>query len=66
MLPAPSLPQVDPLDKRPGDSDLLEEYQRLLVQEKECQQAIRDIEWEVSEIVRTRTIQVRSKGELKG
>jgi len=49
--------QVDPLVSRPNDGSLLEEYQKLLLHEKECMQAIRDIEWEVSEIIRTRTNQ---------
>ncbi|GAX80447.1 hypothetical protein CEUSTIGMA_g7886.t1 [Chlamydomonas eustigma] len=49
--------QVDPLAPRPLPSALLEQYQRLLLQEDECTQAIRDIEWEVSEIIRTRTNQ---------
>ncbi len=58
--------QVNPLVKRPHDSALLEEYQKLLLSEKECQQAIRDIEWEVSEIIRTRTNQVRRGGPWQG
>ena len=58
LIPYPL--QVDPLAPRPQPSALLEQYQKLLVQEEECQQAIRDIEWEVSEIIRTRTNQART------
>ena len=42
--------QVDPLAPNPLPSALLEQYQLLVKQEEECQQAIRDIEWEISEI----------------
>ena len=49
---------MNPLAPRPLPSALLEQYQRVLLQEEECTQAIRDIEWEVSEIIRTRTNQV--------
>lgn len=58
LLTSPPLLQVNPLAPRPLPSALLEQYQRVLLQEEECQQAIRDIEWEVSEIIRTRTNQV--------
>ena len=64
-LPSPSLlspSQVDPLAPHPLPSALLEQYQLLVKQEEECQQAIRDIEWEISEIIRTRTQQVDSSG----
>ncbi|GFH18689.1 uncharacterized protein HaLaN_15536 [Haematococcus lacustris] len=49
--------QVDPLAERPQPGSLLEEYQALLVAEKDCMQSIRDSEWEISEIIRTRTNQ---------
>ncbi|PNW72944.1 hypothetical protein CHLRE_14g612700v5 [Chlamydomonas reinhardtii] len=49
--------QVDPLAPRPQPSALLEEYSSLLVAEKDCLQWVRDGEWEISEIIRTRTNQ---------
>ncbi|KXZ51889.1 hypothetical protein GPECTOR_11g323 [Gonium pectorale] len=49
--------QVDPLAPRPQPAALLEEYSALLVAEKDCLQSVRDSEWEVSEITRTRTNQ---------
>ncbi|KAG2491059.1 hypothetical protein HYH03_010505 [Edaphochlamys debaryana] len=52
--------QVDPLAPRPQPSALLEEYSALLVAEKDCLQSVRDSEWEVSEITRTRTNQEQS------
>ena len=42
---------------RPEPGALLEQYQALLLNEDECQQSMRDVEWEISEIVRTRTNQ---------
>ncbi len=35
-------PQVDPLAERPQPGALLEEYQQLLLSEKDCMQSIRD------------------------
>ncbi|GLC33992.1 Dynein regulatory complex subunit 7 [Pleodorina starrii] len=49
--------QVDPLAPRPQPAALLEEYSALLVAEKDCLQSVRDSEWEISEITRTRTNQ---------
>lgn len=48
------LAQVDPLARKPKDSQLLEEYQRLVAEERECIQAIRDSEreWKVTMEVR--------------
>jgi len=48
---------VDPLAPQPEPGVLLEEYQALLLAEKDCVQAIRDSEWEFNEIFRTRTNQ---------
>jgi hypothetical protein len=48
---------VDPLAPQPEPGALLEEYQSLLVAEKDCMQAVRDSEWEMNEIARTRTFQ---------
>lgn len=36
---------------------MLEEYQSLLIAEKDCSQAVRDSEWEVAEILRSRVTQ---------
>mmetsp|Transcript_27648 Transcript_27648/g.69682 ORF Transcript_27648/g.69682 Transcript_27648/m.69682 type:complete len:469 (+) Transcript_27648:102-1508(+) len=50
--------QVDPLARRPKESQLLEEYQRLVAEERECTQGIRDSEKEWKA-----TLQVRTKEE---
>ncbi|MEW5310705.1 MAG: hypothetical protein WDW38_002476 [Sanguina aurantia] len=49
--------QIDPLADRYDAGALLEEYQSLLVAEKDCSQAVRDSEWEVAEILRARVTQ---------
>eukprot|EP00803_Ostreobium_quekettii_P006145 evm.model.scf_58.17 EVM.evm.TU.scf_58.17 scf_58:148652-165934(+) len=49
--------QVDPLAKRLQAGFLLDEYQELLLAEKECMQSARDSEWEVKEVFRVRTNQ---------
>lgn len=49
--------QVDPLANKPCARDLLEQYRALQQAEKDCIQAVRDSEWEIKEIVRTRSNQ---------
>ena len=46
--------QVDPLEPKPGDIELQEEFQSLLAAEKQCTQDIRDVEKEVKDMVNTR------------
>ena len=46
--------EVDPLRPKPKESQLLEEYQSLLIAEKECIQSVRDMERETREILATR------------
>jgi hypothetical protein len=45
---------VDPLEKKPGDIELQEEFQSLLAAEKQCTQDIRDVEKEIKDIVNNR------------
>ena len=46
--------EVDTLKEKPTGSALLEEYQRLLLAERECSQAIRDVEREIRSILDSR------------
>ena len=46
--------EVDTLKGKPTGSALLEEYQRLLLAERECSQAIRDVEREIRSILDSR------------
>ena len=46
--------EVDTLKEKPTGSALLEEYQRLLLAERECSQAIRDVEREIRSILESR------------
>ena len=46
--------QVDPLAPPPREQDLFEEYQRLLVSEKECVNTVRDVEKEIKAMMSTR------------
>ena len=46
--------EVDPLERTPKDSDLLEEFQRLLAAEKQCTQDIRDVEKEIKDMINNR------------
>ena len=46
--------EVDTLKEKPTGSALLEEYQRLLLSERECSQAIRDVEREIRSILDSR------------
>ena len=45
---------VDPLEPKPGDIELQEEFQSLLAAEKQCTQDIRDVEKEVKDMVNNR------------
>ena len=46
--------EVDPLKEKPTGAALLEEYQHLLLAERECSQAIRDVEREIRMILESR------------
>jgi len=46
--------QVDPLEEKPRDALFLEEWQKLVLAEKECTQAVRDVERETKEIIAAR------------
>ena len=46
----PQITEVDPLQPPTQESTLLEEYQALVLAEKECVQSVRDMEREVKEI----------------
>jgi hypothetical protein len=50
----PQITEVDPLQPPAQESTLLEEYQALVLAEKECVQSVRDMEREVKEIMGTR------------
>eukprot|EP00899_Mesostigma_viride_P013144 jgi/Mesvir1/21830/Mv04215-RA.1 len=49
-----SLTMADPLEPRPGDAALVEENQRLLLAEKECANAVREMERESRDMVASR------------
>ncbi|KAK3273495.1 hypothetical protein CYMTET_18285 [Cymbomonas tetramitiformis] len=46
--------QVDPLEEKPRDAVLLEEWQKLVIAEKECTQAVRDVERETKDLILSR------------
>ena len=50
----PQITEVDPLEPPAQESVLMEEYQVLVLAEKECVQSVRDMEREVKEILGTR------------